>query len=409
VGRVDCSKEKNLNSAVIVDAVRSPMAKGKAANGTRPGGALSRLHPVELLSQVFGQLFARNDIDPAIVDDVITGCVSQVGEQTGLVGRWSWLAAGLPEHVPSTTVQRACGSSQQAADFAAQGVIAGVYDVVVASGVESMSRVPMGTARIGQDPYGPSLVDRYAPGLIPQGVSAELIAAKHGFTRDMLDEYAARSHALAAASDFASEIVPITVPGEAGQAVVSQDETIRPDTTAKRLGELRPSFQTPELTQRFPQINWSITAGNSSQITDGASAVLIMSEAKAGELGLIPRARFHSFAVAADDPITMLTGPIPATEKLLARAHLAIAEIDHYEVNEAFAPVPLAWREHFNAPAERLNPRGGAIALGHPLGASGARLLTTLLNGLEQSHGRYGLQTMCEAGGMANATIIERL
>jgi len=399
-----------MNSAVIVDAVRSPLAKGRAADGDRLGGALSGLHPVELLSQVFGQLFERNGIDPATVDDVITGCVSQVGEQSGLIGRWSWLAAGLPEHVPSTTVNRACGSSQQAADFAAQGVIAGVYDIVVASGVESMSRIPMGTARIGQDPYGSSVAERYAPGLVPQGVSAELIAARHGFSRELLDEYSARSHVRAAGSDFKSEIVPITVADGAGRAiVVDQDETIRPDTTAEKLGKLRPSFETPEMTERFPEINWSITAGNSSQLTDGASAVLIMSESRARELRLIPRARFHSFAVAGDDPITMLTGPIPATEKVLARAGLTISDIDHYEVNEAFAPVPLVWREHFDAAEERLNPRGGAIALGHPLGASGARLLTTMLNGLEQSGGRYGLQTMCEAGGMANATIIERI
>jgi acetyl-CoA acetyltransferase family protein len=399
-----------MNSAVIVDAVRSPMAKGRAADGDRLGGALSRLHPVELLSQVFSRLFERSGIDPATVDDVITGCVSQVGEQSGLIGRWSWLAAGLPEHVPSTTVNRACGSSQQAADFAAQGVIAGVYDIVVASGVESMSRIPMGTARIGQDPYGRSVAERYAPGLVPQGVSAELIAARHGFSRELLDEYSARSHVRAAGSDFKSEIVPITVADGAGRAiVVDQDETIRPDTTAEKLGKLRPSFETPEMTERFPEINWSITAGNSSQLTDGASAVLIMSESRARELRLIPRARFHSFAVAGDDPITMLTGPIPATEKVLARAGLTISDIDHYEVNEAFAPVPLVWCEHFDAAEERLNPRGGAIALGHPLGASGARLLTTMLNGLEQSGGRYGLQTMCEAGGMANATIIERI
>ena len=399
-----------MNSAVIVDAVRSPLAKGRAADGDRLGGALSGLHPVELLSQVFSRLFERNGIDPATVDDVITGCVSQVGEQSGLIGRWSWLAAGLPEHVPSTTVNRACGSSQQAADFAAQGVIAGVYDIVVASGVESMSRIPMGTARIGQDPYGRSIAERYAPGLVPQGISAELIAARHGFSRELLDEYSARSHVRAAGSDFKSEIVPITVADGAGRAiVVDQDETIRPDTTAEKLGKLRPSFETPEMTERFPEINWSITAGNSSQLTDGASAVLIMSESRARELRLTPRARFHSFAVAGDDPITMLTGPIPATEKVLARAGLTISDIDHYEVNEAFAPVPLVWREHFDAAEDRLNPRGGAIALGHPLGASGTRLLTTMLNGLEQSGGRYGLQTMCEAGGMANATIIERI
>lgn len=399
-----------MNTAVIVDAVRSPMAKGKAAKADKPGGALSGLHPVELLGQVFSQLLARNDVDPGAVDDVITGCVSQVGEQAGPIGRWSWLAAGLPEHVPGANVHRACGSSQQAADFAAQGVIAGVYDIVVAGGVESMSRIPMGSARMGQDPFGPSIASRYAPGLVPQGVSAEIIAQRWGFTRWQLDEYSARSHSRAAAADFKSEIVPIQViDAEGRQQVVDTDETIRPATSAGSLAALKPSFQTPQMTQRFPDIDWSITAGNSSQLADAAAALLIMSEAKANELGLVARARFHAFAVAGDDPITMLTGPIPATQKVLQRAGLDVDAIDHYEVNEAFAPVPMAWSGHFDADEERLNPRGGAIALGHPLGASGARLLTTMLYGLEQSRGRFGLQTMCEAGGMANATVIERL
>jgi acetyl-CoA acetyltransferase family protein len=393
-------------TAVIVDAIRSPMGKGRAPKEDKPGGALSSVHPVELLGQVFRQLLDRNDIDPGEVDDVITGCVSQVGEQSGPVGRWAWLAAGLPEHVPSTAVHRACGSSQQAADFAAQGVIAGAYDVVVASGVESMSRIPMFTARIGQDPYGPSVAARYAPGLVPQGVSAELIAARRGYTRQTLDEFSARSHELAVATDFSEEIVPISTPDG---VVVDRDETPRPGTTVEQLGRLRPSFESPEMSARFPEIAWHITAGNSSQLTDGASAVLIMSEQRAAELGLRPRARFHSFAVAGDDPITMLTGPIPATEKVLRRSGLTIDSIDHYEVNEAFASVPLAWRDHFVADPKKLNPRGGAIALGHPLGASGARLLTTMLGALEATGGRYGLQTMCEAGGMANATIIERL
>jgi acetyl-CoA acyltransferase len=393
-------------AAVIVDAIRSPMAKGKAPGDGRAGGALSQVHPVELLGQVLGQLFERNDVDPGDVEDVITGCVSQVGEQAGPVGRWAWLAAGLPEHVPSVALNRACGSSQQAADFAAQAVIAGAYDIVVACGVESMSRIPMLTARIGQDPFGPSVAQRYAPGLIPQGVSADLVAARWKFDRETLDAFAARSHRLAAAADHKAEIVPVTTP--AG-AVVTEDETIRPGTTARRLGQLRPSFESAEMRARFPEINWHITAGNSSQLADGASALLIMSEERAASLGLRPRARFHAFAVASDDPITMLTGPIPATEKVLRRAGLTIEAIDHYEVNEAFAPVPLAWREHFDADPDRLNPRGGAIALGHPLGASGARLMTTMLSALEAGGGRYGLQTMCEAGGMANATVIERL
>jgi acetyl-CoA acyltransferase len=393
-------------SAVIVDAIRSPMAKGRAPTAGRPGGALSAVHPVELLGQVLRQLFERNDVDPGTVEDVITGCVSQVGEQSGPIGRWAWLAAGLPEHVPSVAINRACGSSQQAADFAAQGVLAGVYDIVVASGVESMSRIPMFTARLGQDPFGPSVHSRYAPGLVSQGVSAELIAARWKFDRETLDEFAARSHHRAAAADFTGEIVPIDTPDG---GVVHTDETIRPGTTTDRLGTLPAAFDTEEMRARFPEINWHITAGNSSQLTDGASAVLIMSEERAVQLGLRPRARFHSFAVASDDPITMLTGPIPATEKVLRRSGLPIERIDHYEVNEAFASVPLAWRQHFAADPDRLNPRGGAIALGHPLGASGARLLTTMLNALESTGGRYGLQTMCEAGGMANATVIERL
>jgi acetyl-CoA acetyltransferase family protein len=392
-------------TAVIVDAVRSPLGRGKAPKDGKPGGALSSLHPTELLGQVMRQLVDRTGIDPELVDDVITGCVSQVGEQSGPVGRWAWLAAGLPESVPSVTVHRACGSSQQAADFGAQGVMAGVYDIVVASGVESMSRIPMGTSRIGQDPFGPSVAERYAPGLVPQGVSAELIAARWNFDRAALDEFSARSHELAVGTDASGEIVPVVLPDG---TVVSIDETPRPGTTVEGLAQLKPSFYSEEMAQRFPQIGWHVTAGNSSQLTDGAAAVLIMSEERAAQLGLTPRARFHSFGLAGDDPINMLTGPIPATEKVLKRSGLSIDDIDHYEVNEAFASVPLAWAHHFGADRAKLNPRGGAIALGHPLGASGARLLTTMVNGLEATGGRYGLQTMCEAGGMANATVIER-
>ena len=396
--------------AVIIDAVRSPLGKGKAAKqteqGTRPGGALCEVHPVELLAQVLGALIERTGIDPALVDDVIAGCVSQVGEQSGPVGRWAWLAAGLPETVPSVAVHRACGSSQQAADFAAQSVIAGACDIVVAAGVESMSRIPMFTARIGQDPYGPSVAARYAPGLVSQGISAELVAARWKLDRNALDEFSARSHRNAAAADFGNEIVPITTP----HGVVRTDETIRPATTVEGLAALPSSFYSAEMAERFPEItDWNITAGNSSQLADGAAAVLITSEETAQRLGLTPRARFHSFGLAGDDPLTMLTGPLPATEKALRRSGLAIDDIDHYEINEAFAPVPMAWAQHFGADPERLNPRGGAIALGHPLGASGARLLTTMLNSLEATGGRYGLQSMCEAGGMANATVIERL
>lgn len=394
--------------AVIVDAVRSPLTKGK------PGGALSGLHAVELLAQTIGRLLERVDIDPAEVDDVLTGCVSQVGEQAGNIGRMAWLAAGLPQHVPAVTVERKCGSSQQAAHFAAQGIMAGAYDVAVVAGVESMSRIPMGSSTIGMDPYGPSVASRYSPGLVPQGVSAELIAARWKLSREQQDTYACASHARAAArasaGGFDRQIVPITVTDENGsERVVSTDETIRPTTTVDGLAQLKPAFEKPAFAERFPEISWSVTAGNSSQITDGASAMLVMSADRAERLGLRPRARFHSFAVVADDPVLMLTGPIPATKKLLAKTGLGIDDIDHYEINEAFAPVPLAWQAEFDADPAKLNPAGGAIALGHPLGASGARLMTTMLNALEDGGGRYGLQSMCEAGGMANATLIERL
>jgi acetyl-CoA acyltransferase len=394
--------------AVIVDAVRSPMAKGK------PGGALSPLHPVELLAQTIKGLLDRVDIDPGEVDDVLAGCVSQVGEQAGNVGRMAWLAAGLPIHVPAVTIERKCGSSQQAAHFAAQGIMAGAYDIAVVAGVESMSRLPMGISAIGMDPYGPSVANRFAPGLVPQGISAELIASRWKLSREQQDAYAVTSHARAserqATGGFDREIIPITVTLEDGStAIVSWDETPRPGTTMEKLASLKPAFENPKSADRFPEINWSVTAGNSSQITDGASAMLVMSAKRAEQLGLTPRARFHSFAVAADDPILMLTGPIPATHKLLSRSGLTIGEIDHYEINEAFAPVPLAWQAEFDADPAKLNPVGGAIALGHPLGGSGARLMTSMLHALEDSGGRFGLQSMCEAGGMANATLIERL
>ncbi|WP_217574404.1 thiolase family protein [Streptomyces sp. GbtcB7] len=393
-----------MPDAVIIDAVRSPMGRGK------PGGALSGLHPAELLAQTISGLLARHDLDPGLVDDVITGCVGQAGEQSGNIGRMAWLAAGLPEHVPAVTVERKCGSRQQAVHFAAQGVLAGAYDIVVVAGGESMSRVPMGAARIGMDPYGPSVTERYAPGLIPQGVAAELVAARWKISREQLDAYAVRSHRLAGdAADRGKsdgEIVPVTLPDG---TTVRADEPIRRGTTPRTLAGLTPSFTDDAMAARFPEITWSVTAGNSSQITDGAGALLITSERKAAELGLTPRARFAGFAVTGDDPVTMLTGPIPATRKLLERHGLDLDLIDHYEVNEASASVPLAWQAEFGTDPARLNPRGGAIALGHPLGASGARLMTTMLAALEATGGRYGLQTMCEAGGMANATVVERL
>ncbi|MGI5242251.1 thiolase family protein [Dactylosporangium sp. CA-139066] len=396
-----------MDDVVIVDAVRTPMGRGK------PGGALSGVHAVDLLAQTITGLLRRVDLDPAVVDDVIVGCVSQAGEQAGNVGRMAWLAAGLPEHVPAVTVERKCGSSQQSLHFAAQGVLAGAYDVVVVAGVESMSRIPMGAARLGMDTAGPSVTRRYEPGLVSQGVSAELVAARWKLGRDELDEYSVRSHRLAAeAADsgaFAGEIIPVRVPAPDGEAEVAADETIRRGTTVERLATLAPAFADDAVARRFPEITWSVTAGNSSQITDGASALLVMSASRAKALGLRPRARFHAFSVVGDDPVLMLTAPIPATRKVLERAGLTIGDIDHYEVNEAFASVPLAWQAEVGADPARLNPRGGAIALGHPLGASGARLMTTMLNALEATGGRYGLQTMCEAGGMANATVIERL
>lgn len=384
--------------AVIVDAVRTPMAKGKTS------GALAGTHPVDLLATVLIALTQRNDVDPAEVDDVLIGCVSQIGEQSGSVGRQAVFAAGWPTHVPSTTVERKCGSGQQALEFAAHGISAGAYDVAIAGGVESMSRVPIGSARNDADPFGPRVRERF-PDLVPQGVSAELMAQRWGLTRDELDEYSAGSHERAAkarsAGAFDGEIVPV------GEFTV--DETVREGTTASTLGELQPAFAKPPYTERFADIEWKVTAGSSSQITDGASALLLMSEERAAALGLRPRAEIHASAVVGDDPTLMLAGPIPATRRVLERAGLAIADIDAFEVNEAFASVPLAWQREMDVDPERLNPLGGAIALGHPLGASGARLATTLLNHLERTGGTYGLQTMCEAGGMANATVFRRL
>ncbi len=390
-----------MPSAVIVDAVRSPMGRGKV------GGALSRVHPVDLLAQVLQALADRNELDPGTVDDVLVGCVGGNGEQSATPGRQAVLAAGWPEHVPSVTIERKCGSGQQALDFAVQGVTAGAYDIAIAAGVESMSRVPMGSARGDADPHGPRVAARYAPGFVPQGISAELVADKWGLTRRQLDAFAVASHDRAAASAgaFDREIAPIMTP----DGVVSTDETIRPGSTVERLGDLKPAFATSPHAPRFPELRWKITAGNSSQLTDGAAALLVMSEERAAALGLTPRARIVATVVTGDDPLMMLTGPIPATHKVLARAGLRIADIAAFEVNEAFASVPLAWQAEFGVADELLNARGGAIALGHPLGASGARLATTLLGILEDTGARYGLQTMCEAGGMANAMVIENL
>ncbi|HSK22201.1 MAG TPA: thiolase family protein [Egicoccus sp.] len=398
-----------MREAVIVEAVRTPVGRGK------PGGALSGWHPVDLLATTLQGLVERAGIDPGEVDDVIAGCVSQAGAQAFNVGRNAVLAAGFPESVPATTIDRQCGSSQQALHFAAQGVIAGSYDVAIASGVEVMSRVPMFSSTMGQDPFGTKILERYPDGLVNQGISAELIAAKWGLSRDDLDAFSATSHQRAAAATadgrFETELLPVAVDrgeGPTGETMTA-DEGIRPDSTPESLAALRPAFFSDELAQRFPQIQWVVTAGGASQISDGAAAVLVMERSKAEALGLTPRARVHAMAVAGDDPIFMLTGVIPATQQVLQRAGMTIGDIDAFEVNEAFAPVVLAWQQETGADLAKVNVNGGAIANGHPLGASGAKLTTTLLHVLEQTGGRYGLQTMCEGGGMANATIIERL
>ncbi len=392
-----------MTSAVIVDAVRT-------AGGKR-NGKLRNWHAADLASEPLKALVERNNLDPALVDDVIMGCVMQVGEQSLNVGRNAVLAAGFPESVPATTIDRQCGSSQQALHFGAQGVIAGAYDIVIAGGVEVMTRTPMGSSVVRDlgYPFGPRMMQRYAErgGLVSQGEGAELIAEQWDLSREELDTYSVRSHKLAAQATaegrYDNEIIPVAVKDDERQdtkELVRTDEGIRPDSSVEVLGNLKPAFRSE---------NGRITAGNSSQITDGASAVLIMSEEKAAALGLTPRARFHTFAVVGSDPITMLTGPIPATRLVLERAKLTLDDIDLVEINEAFASVVLAWQKELGADMDKVNVNGGAIALGHPLGASGAKLAATLLNELERTGGRYGLQTMCEGGGMANATIIERL
>ncbi len=397
-----------MTTAVIVDAVRT-------AGGKR-NGKLSGWHPVDLSAETLKALVERNDLDPALIDDVIMGCVMQVGAQSLNIGRNAVLAAGFPESVPATTIDRQCGSSQQSAHFAAQGVIAGAYDVVIAAGVEVMSLVPMGASAMVKDigfPFGETMGLRYAGagGLVPQGISAELIADKWNISRDELDAFGALSQqrALTATEEgrFDNEIVGVQAKprdketGEliASDEILTRDEGIRPGTTVETLANLKPAFKP----------DGKVTAGNSSQISDGASAVLIMSEEKAAALGLTPRARFHTFALAGVDPITMLTGPIPATHKALERSGLSMDDIDLVEINEAFASVVLAWEKELHPDMDKVNVNGGAIALGHPLGCSGAKLMATLLNELERTGGRYGLQTMCEGGGLANATIIERL
>lgn len=392
--------EYSDRDAVIVGAVRTPVGKGKAS------GALHGVLPADLLAHSLRELVARTGINPSEVDDVIAGAVTQVGDQAVNIARNALLGAGFPETVPGTTVDRQCGSSQQAISFAAQGVLAGAYDVVIAAGVESMSRVPMGSSVLpGSNPFGADMAARYPEGLVAQGISAELIAAKWNLSRTQLDEFSAESHqkAARAAKDglFDNELAPV--------AGLSTDEIIRPDTTVETLAGLRPAFVNEALGARFPQIDWKITPGNSSPLSDGSAAVMITSGATARRLGLRPLARIHTTVVVGSDPLYMLTGVIPATQKVLARSGLKLSDIDLFEVNEAFAPVVLSWAHDVGADLSRTNVNGGAIAIGHPLGASGARIMTTLVNALEQRDGRYALQTMCEGGGMANATIIERL
>jgi acetyl-CoA acetyltransferase family protein len=399
-----------VREAVIVGAVRTPIG--------RRGGSLSAVHPVDLLAGILGELVERTGADPARVEDHITGCVSQIGEQSLNIGRNAWLAAGFPEEIPGTTIDRQCGSSQQAVHFAAQGVLAGAYDLVVASGVESMTRVPMGSSAAGQLPWGERLIARYDGKLVPQGISADLIATRWGLSREESDGFGFRSHVRAGAATregrFRAEMAPLKVAVEGEERLLDVDEGIRMEPDRERMRHLVPAFQAPVWAEMFPgELHWTVTAGNSSQISDGAAAVLIADRSTAESLGLPVRARFVSFALAGDSPILMLTAPIPATRRVLERAGLSLEDVDVVEINEAFASVVLAWKKELGIAddwfEEHVNPNGGAIAVGHPLGATGAKLLTTMLHELDRRGGRYGLQTMCEGGGMANATIIERL
>jgi len=383
-----------MPEAVIVEAIRTPIGKRN--------GSLAGVHPQDLSALVLTALVERTGVDPAIIDDVVWGCVSQIGDQSSNIGRYAALAAGFPETVPGVTINRACGSSQQAVEFGFAGVISGTYDLVVAGGVEVMSRVPLGATRQGGVPYGPAVMERYDNFEFNQGEGAELIAERWGLDRHRLDEYAARSHELAAAAidsgAFESQIVPVTVP--AGEEGVTRefavDEGLRRGTSPQTLAKLKPSFRPDGV----------IHAGNSSQISDGAAALLITTPERAAELGLAPLARYVAGTVAGSDPVFMLTGPIPATRKLLKKSGVGVDEIGVFEVNEAFASVPLAWQAEIGADAGRLNPLGGAIALGHPLGGSGAILMTRMINYMRDRGVRYGLQTMCEGGGTANATLL---
>ena len=390
-----------MRRAALIDIVRTPFGKG------REGGALSSEHPVDLYAKVIRALVERQDIDPNLIEDVITGCVLQVGEQAGNIGRQATLAAGLPESVPALTLDRKCGSAQQAIDSAAQGIIAGAYDVAIAGGVEMMSVVPMKMNRMGKDSEGPIFRERYPDGLVHQGIAAERIAARWQLGREELDRFSLMSHHKAAADQEAvkKDIVPIRL---SDGGLVDRDEGIRAESNLEKMMSLRPAFENEEMKNRFPEISWSVTAASSSQVSDGAAACLLVEEKTAARLNLSPRAYLTHFAVSGDDPLMMLTGVIPATRKILKRAGLSIDDLGVYEVSEAFASVPLAWEKELQADPERLNVFGGAIAIGHPVGASGGRLVANLLRALESGRGQYGLVTMCESGGMANASLFER-
>ena len=405
--------------AVVVSAVRTPVGKGRPARPGKPGGALHGWHPVDLAAAVLRAAAQRAGLDPDRlgpdgIDDVLVGCVGQAGEQSFNLARNAVLAAGFPESVPAATIDRQCGSSQQALAFAAQAIRAGDQDAVLVGGVESMSRVPMGSAAAGADPYGSGVAARYPGGLVPQGISAELIAARWGLSRAELDAFAARSHRLVAEAGESgavdAELLPMAIDrgdGRTGETL-ARDEGVRPGTTPETLAALAPAFRDDAWERRFPQLTWVVHAGNASQLSDGAAALLVMARERAEADGLTARARVRTSVVVGDDPILNLTGVIPATREALRRAGLSVDDVGAFEVNEAFAPVVLAWLAEIGADPARVNVRGGAIANGHPLGASGAKLATTLLHVMEERDVELGLQVMCEGGGMANATVFER-
>jgi acetyl-CoA acyltransferase len=390
-----------VHSAIVVDVVRTPFGKG------RSNGILAGIHPVDLLATCLKELVERDNFDPSLIDDVIVGCSSQVGEQSGNIARHAVLAAGFPESVPGVTIDRKCGSFQQAFHFGAQGIIAGAYDAVVVAGVEMMGLIPMKINRLGRDELGPLFNLRYPSNLVPQGISAELIASKYELSRRQLDEFSLRSHLLARDAMQSSSKLDTLVPIVNDNILRSKDEGIRENPSMDALSQLKPAFYSQEMSNRFPQINWSVTAGNSSQISDGASAALLVSEKLGKSSDLRPKGVVRGFSVVGDDPITMLMGVVPATKRVLERSGLTLSDIKLFEVNEAFASVVLAFAKELNVSFESINVSGGAIAYGHPVGASGGRLFAQILDDLSLRGGGLGLVAMCESGGMANATIVE--